>query len=333
MECKRALLSVSDKDGLVELGQFLASQGVELISTGGSAASLRDAGLTVIDAAEVTGHPECLDGRVKTLHPKIHGGILSIRNSPEHEAQISELGIEKIDLVVVNLYPFEETVASGADYATCVENIDIGGPAMLRAAAKNHAGVLIVTDPSDYAGLVDEMKANGGSSTAFATRKKLAAKAYSRSADYDAQISAWYKTQLDDTDVEPESVTRVYEPAFPLKYGNNPHQTGAAVFSIAGSPLPFSVLNGTPGYINLLDAMNSFQLAVELRAALDLPAAASFKHVSPAGAAVAVPLTEQEHAAYEIGDRALTPAALAYVRARQADPLCSFGDWAALSGA
>jgi hypothetical protein len=155
---------------------------------------------------------------------QIHGGILSIRNSPDHEAQISELGIEKIDLVVVNLYPFEATVASGADYATCVENIDIGGPAMLRAAAKNHAGVLIVTDPSDYGALIDEMQSNGGSSTSFATRKKLAAKAYARSAEYDAQISAWYATQLDDEAPELPAVTRVYEPEFALKYGNNPHQ-------------------------------------------------------------------------------------------------------------
>ena len=229
VECRRALLSVSDKQGLVELGRYLASQGVELISTGGSAAALRDAGLDVTDASDVTGHPECLDGRVKTLHPKIHGGILSIRNSPDHEAQITELGIEKIDLVVVNLYPFEATVASGADYATCVENIDIGGPAMLRAAAKNHAGVLVVTDPSDYGGLIDEMKANGGFSTTFATRKKLAAKAYARSAEYDAQIATWYAAELDDvtkTDAQLglPAVTRVYEPEFALKYGNNPHQ-------------------------------------------------------------------------------------------------------------
>ena len=327
---KRALLSVSDKDGLVELGQFLASQGVTLVSTGGSAAALREAGCEVIDAADVTGHPECLDGRVKTLHPKIHGGILSIRNSPEHESQIEELGIEKIDLVVVNLYAFEETVASGADYDTCVENIDIGGPAMLRAAAKNHAGVLIVTDPSDYSSLMDEMAANDGCST-FATRKRMAAKAYARSAEYDAQISSWFATQVSDAEEPAEPVSRVYRPEFDLKYGNNPHQDGAGVLSIEGQPLPFTVLNGTPGYINLLDAMNSFQLCCELRAALDLPAAASFKHVSPAGAAVAVPLTDAEHAAYEIGDRSLTPSALSYVRARHADPLCSFGDWAALS--
>lgn len=166
---------------------------------------------------------------------QIHGGILSIRNSPDHEAQISELGIEHIDLVVVNLYPFEATVASGADYATCVENIDIGGPAMLRAAAKNHAGVLVVTDPLDYTVLMDEMKFNGGASTTFATRKMLAAKAYARSAEYDAQISKWYATQVDVGDATDErlsSVTRVYEPEFALKYGNNPHQVRRRVHHV-----------------------------------------------------------------------------------------------------
>lgn len=168
---------------------------------------------------------------------QIHGGILSIRNSRDHEAQILELGIEKIDLVVVNLYPFEATVASGADYSTCVENIDIGGPAMLRAAAKNHADVLVVTDPSDYAVLIDEMKSNGGSSTTFTTRKKLAAKAYATSAEYDAQISTWYATQLDVGDVaeeRPSHVTRVYEPEFALKYGNNPHQVRHCVHRVYG---------------------------------------------------------------------------------------------------
>eukprot|EP01050_Picozoa_sp_SAG11_P023964 SAG11_NODE_4972_length_1707_cov_1.357587_1_plen_272_part_00 len=242
MPVKSALLSVSDKTDLVELGTFLASINVKLISTGGTAAKLREAGLTVADVSEVTGHPECLDGRVKTLHPKVHGGILSRRDLPEHEAQIAELGIEKIDLVVVNLYPFEETVAKGGSYDDGVENIDIGGPAMVRAAAKNHAAVSIVTSSSQYMTLIAELTANGGSTT-MATRKKLAAAAYARTAEYDTAVSTWFAQQLE----EPKTVvTRQYEHAQVLKYGCNPHQKPAGVLSMAGMPLPFKICNGTP---------------------------------------------------------------------------------------
>lgn len=187
---RRALLSVSDKTGLIELAQALAARGVELLSTGGSAKAMREAGLSVRDVADVTGFPEMMDGRVKTLHPKVHGGLLALRDNDAHVAAMDEHGIEGIDLLVVNLYPFEATVAKGADYDTCIENIDIGGPAMIRAAAKNHAFVNVVTDPEDYAALLAQLDENDGA-TAYAFRQQLALTAYSRTAAYDAAVSAW----------------------------------------------------------------------------------------------------------------------------------------------
>ena len=325
---KRALLSVSDKTGMIELATFLAGQGVELLSTGGTAKAIRDAGLPVKDVSEYTGDPEILDGRVKTLHPKVHGGLLGVRGNPQHETQMSENGIAPIDLTVLNLYAFEHTVQKGGDFATCIENIDIGGPSMLRSSAKNHNYVVIATSPSQYGELMEEMKANNGS-TSLALRKRFAARAFATSAAYDSAIAGWINGQL-GTDAP--VVTRVYSPEFPLKYGCNPHQAPAGILSILGSPLPFQVLNGTPGYINLLDALNAYQLVKELREALGLAAAASFKHVSPAGAGVAVPLTAEEAQAYEVAEPdTLTPVALAYIRARGADPMCSFGDFAAVS--
>src|SRR5687767_15746181 len=172
----RALLSVSDKSGLIDFAKALASHGVELVSTGGTAKAIAEAGLKVIDVAEVTGFPEMMDGRVKTLHPKVHGGLLAIRDNKEHAGAMQAHGIKAIDLLVVNLYPFEETVAKGADFETCIENIDIGGPAMIRAAAKNHGDVAVVVDVADYTAIIDELKAHNGTTPAL--RKKLAAKAY-----------------------------------------------------------------------------------------------------------------------------------------------------------
>jgi len=180
---RRALLSVSDKTGLLDLARALADRGVELLSTGGSAAALRDAGLTVRDVADVTGFPEMMDGRVKTLHPAVHGGLLALRDDAGHVAAMKEHGIGPIDLLVVNLYPFEETVAKGADYDTCIENIDIGGPAMIRAASKNHKFVSVVTDVEDYAALLAELDAHDGQ-TSYAFRQSLALTAYSRTAAY-----------------------------------------------------------------------------------------------------------------------------------------------------
>ena len=325
----RVLISVSDKSGIVELATFLASKNVELLSTGGTAKKLRDSGLTVIDVSEYTGSPECLDGRVKTLHPKVHGGLLGVRGNDEHEAQMKEHGIGKIDMTILNLYPFEATVQGGGDFSQCIENIDIGGPSMLRSTAKNHAATTIVTSPDQYEEVMAVIAEKGG--TTLSLRKKYAARAFSLSAAYDSAISSWFTRQLGE---DAPVAARVYKPQFPLKYGCNPHQKPAGISSLLNNKLPFDVLNGVPGYINLLDAANAWQLVKELGEATGLAAAASFKHVSPAGAAVAVPLSEVECAAYEVKVEdapKLTPVALAYLRARNADPMCSFGDFAAVS--
>uniref|UniRef100_A0A7S4NFP7 MGS-like domain-containing protein n=1 Tax=Guillardia theta TaxID=55529 RepID=A0A7S4NFP7_GUITH len=326
VKIKKALISVSDKTDLLVLAAALKDAGVQVLSTGGTAKALKEAGLPVTDVSDYTGFPEMMDGRVKTLHPKVHGALLSIRNNPEHEKACKEHGIEYIDMLVVNLYPFQATVAKGADFDTCIENVDIGGPAMIRAASKNHPSVTVITSVTQYAKVIEEMKQHDGCTT-LKTRRSLAAAAYAHTAAYDAAISTWFAEQNQET---PAVVTRAYDLAFPLKYGCNPHQLPANIYSMSGGALPFKVLNGKPGYINLLDALNSWALVKEAREALGLPAAASFKHVSPAGAAVAVPLSDVEKQAYEAPDN-LSPAALAYLRARNADPMCSFGDWAALS--
>jgi phosphoribosylaminoimidazolecarboxamide formyltransferase / IMP cyclohydrolase len=264
---------------------------------------------------------------------------------------MAEHGITPIDLVVVNLYAFEATVAKvrkdskitgsfvalcsrsfhfyfqGADFSTCIENIDIGGPSMLRSSAKNHASVTVVSSPLQYEELLHELRSCNGSTT-LALRKRFSAAAFAHTAAYDSAISRWFSDQLGN---ESTVYTRTYVPDIRLKYGCNPHQNPSFVGHLAGLPLPFKVLNGTPGYINLLDAANAWQLASELKAATGLSAAASFKHVSPAGAAVAVPLSGDDISVYEVGDKPLTPTALAYLRARNADPMCSFGDFAAVS--
>src|SRR6478735_8412940 len=220
----RALLSVSDKTGLVTFATALASHGIALVSTGGTAKALADAGLKVTDVSELTGFPEMMDGRVKTLHPKVHGGLLAIRDNKEHAGAMAAHGIRPIDLLVVNLYPFEATVAKGAGYDDCVENIDIGGPAMIRAAAKNHADVAVVVEPDDYAALLAELDAHNDATT-LALRKKLAAKAYARTASYDAAISNWFARELND----PAPSFRAFggRLAEALRYGENPHQSAA----------------------------------------------------------------------------------------------------------
>src|SRR5438093_6852742 len=223
---RRALLSVSDKTGLAEFAKALHGEfGVELISTGGTAKFLRELGLLVTDVSEVTGFPEMLDGRVKTLHPKVHGGLLGVRDNPEHAAAMEEHGIAPIDLVVVNLYQFLSTVMSGADRDTIIENIDIGGPSMVRSAAKNHAHVAIVTDPADYAALETELDTYGGSTTAQ-LRKKLAAKAFALTAEYDSLISQWFAF-ADQQERWPESWTFSSKLKMGLRYGENPHQQAA----------------------------------------------------------------------------------------------------------
>src|SRR5690348_12774713 len=220
----RALLSVSDKSGLVGFAKALTDHGIELISTGGTAKALKDAGLAVVDVAELTGFPEMMDGRVKTLHPKVHGALLAVRANKEHAASMRTHGIAPIDLLVVNLYPFEATVEKGADFAECIENIDIGGPAMIRAAAKNHEDVAVVVEARDYQAVLDELAANNGATTP-ALRRRLAAKAYARTAAYDAAISNWFAKELQIEAPDYRAVGgRLIQP---LRYGENPHQTAA----------------------------------------------------------------------------------------------------------
>ena len=320
---RRALLSVSDKAGLTDLAQALHAHGVELLSTGGTAKAIRAAGLPCKDVSEFTGSPEIMDGRVKTLHPRVHGGILARElEGFDDPAQLAAIGGAPIDLVVVNLYPFKATVAKGAPYAECIENIDIGGPTMVRAAAKNHERVSIVVNASDYSTIINSLPVG----PSLEARKLLALKAYSHTATYDTMIAEWLQGELL---TGKEGVTT-------LKYGCNPQQKPASVRGLLSPqgpmPMPFDVLSGTPGYINLLDALNAWQLVKELSQATNLPAAASFKHVSPAGAAVYAPLDDEMLAVYEATGKQLSQTAIAYVRARQADPLCSFGDFIAISG-
>jgi len=324
---KTALISVFDKTGLEELGKFLATNKVHILSTGGTAAKLRDLGCTVQDVSDYTGFPECLDGRVKTLHPKVHGGLLAARGNEAHEKQMGEHGMLTIDLAIVNLYPFAQAVAKGGDFATCIENIDIGGPAMIRASAKNHAGVTVLTNPAQYKTLMEQMGANDGCTT-FDFRKNAACAAYALTASYDSMVSTWMAKQVSEP---PSTHTVSFEVERPLKYGCNPHQLPAGLCAVGGGKLPFEVISGTPGYINLLDAVNAWQCVHELAQATGLPAAASFKHVSPAGAAIGTELTDEERLVFEVKDKEITPTAAAYVRARNADPMCSFGDFVAIS--
>ncbi|MCF8476902.1 MAG: bifunctional phosphoribosylaminoimidazolecarboxamide formyltransferase/IMP cyclohydrolase [Pseudolabrys sp.] len=220
----RALLSASDKSGLIGFARALADFGVDLVSTGGTAKALQEAGLTVTDVAGLTGFPEMMDGRVKTLHPGVHGGLLAIRTNKEHTDAMHKHGIKPIDLLVVNLYPFEETVARGGDYDACIENIDIGGPAMIRAAAKNHADVTVVVDPADYGAVLDELTLHSGM-TSLELRQKLAAKAYARTAAYDAAISNWFAETLKDDAPDYRAVGGKLLQS--LRYGENPHQSAA----------------------------------------------------------------------------------------------------------
>ena len=231
VKIKRALLSVSDKAGLADLGAALARHGVELVSTGGTAKALREAGLAVMDISDLTGFPEMMDGRVKTLHPKVHGGLLAVRDNPEHVAAMEAHGIGAIDLVVVNLYPFAQTVAKGASRDEIIENIDIGGPSMVRSAAKNHASVAIVTDPADYSELIAAMDDNAGA-TDYDFRRRLAAKAYAATAAYDAMISQWFAF-ADQQQAFPDTLALTAHRSEELRYGENPHQK-AALYIPAG---------------------------------------------------------------------------------------------------
>src|SRR6516164_4749836 len=220
----RALLSVSDKSGLIDFAQALSGHGVELVSTGGTAKAIAEAGLKVKDVSELTGFAEMMDGRVKTLHPKVHGGLLAIRDNKDHAEAMKTHGIAPIDLLVVNLYPFEATVDKGAAFEQCIENIDIGGPAMIRAAAKNHGDVAVVVEASDYHSVLEELAANSGATT-LSLRRRLAAKAYARTAAYDAAISNWFAGELKTE--APDFRAFGGRLIQPLRYGENPHQTAA----------------------------------------------------------------------------------------------------------
>jgi phosphoribosylaminoimidazolecarboxamide formyltransferase/IMP cyclohydrolase len=295
---RRALLSVSDKAGLVDLAQALAARGIELVSTGGTARALRDAGLPVRDVSALTDFPEMMDGRVKTLHPMVHAGLLAVRDDPDHRAALDTYGIETIDLLVVNLYPFEATVAKGADYETCIENIDIGGPAMLRAAAKNHAYVTVVTDVADYPALLDELDGNGGA-TRLDFRRAKALTTYGRTAAYDAAVSTWLAEALEEA--TPRRRTFAGTLAQALRYGENPHQ--GAAFYRDGSERPGVAsarqLQGKAlSYNNINDTDAAFELVSEF-APGDGPAVAIIKHANPCGAARGATFLDAYRAAYD----------------------------------
>jgi phosphoribosylaminoimidazolecarboxamide formyltransferase/IMP cyclohydrolase len=303
---RRALLSVSDKTGLVEFASALSKAGVELVSTGGTAKAIAAAGITVRDVSELTGFPEIMDGRVKTLHPAVHGALLGVRGDPEHVDAMNAHGIAPIDLVVVNLYPFEEVRYSGGDYPEIVENIDIGGPAMLRAAAKNHAYVAVVTDPEDYASIANALEVNFGS-LSFDFRKRLAAKAFARTAAYDAAISGWFAEALEIEHPTWRAFGGKLENV--MRYGENPHQQ--AGFYVSGDKRPGVAtarqLQGKQlSYNNINDTDAAFELAGEfdpLRAA----AVAIIKHANPCGVAESASLKD------------------AYLKALACDPVSAFG--------
>jgi phosphoribosylaminoimidazolecarboxamide formyltransferase / IMP cyclohydrolase len=302
---RRALISVSDKTGLIETARQLADQGVVLVSTGGTSKALAAAGLAVIDVADVTGFPEMMDGRVKTLHPAVHGGLLALRHVGDHEAAMTQHGIEGIDLLWVNLYPFEATLASGADFETCVENIDIGGPAMIRAGAKNFDWCAVATDLGDVQKVLADMQAHGG--TAEITRKQLAAKAYARTAAYDAAISGWYAGQVGEA--SPDWRAFGGPKVQSLRYGENPHQV-AAFYATTEKRPGVSTARQLQGkelsYNNLNDTDAAYELVGEFDAS-EAAAVAIIKHANPCGVAIGSSLTK------------------AYLSALACDPVSAFG--------
>lgn len=307
---KRALVSVSDKTGVVEFCKELEKCGFEIISTGGTAKALKDAGLGVIGISDITGFPECLDGRVKTLHPNVHAGLLAMRSNPEHMEQLEKLNINTIDVVCVNLYPFKATLERGADFATCIENIDIGGPTMIRAAAKNYQDVAVIVDPADYAKVVDELK-NGG--VTLETKKYLQYKVFAHTAVYDSLISNYLASQLGIT--FPEEVTFAYKKAQDMRYGENPQQS--AVFYSEqiirkGSLSSAKQLWGKElSYNNINDANGALELLKEFG---NTPAVVACKHANPCGVGTGKTIYE------------------AYMRAYKSDPVSVFGGILAING-
>ncbi len=286
---ERALISVSDKSGLIEFATALSKLGIEIVSTGGTAKALSEASLKVVDVSELTGFPEMMDGRVKTLHPKVHGGLLAIRNNNEHASAMKTHGIQPIDLLVVSLYPFEATVAKGAGFEDCIENIDIGGPAMIRAAAKNHDDVAVIVEALDYAPLIEALKAGG---TALDFRRKLAAKAYARTAAYDAAISNWFAAQLSED--APDFRAFGGRLAEALRYGENPHQTAAFYRSPeqrAGVATARQVQGKQLSYNNINDTDAAYECVAEFDPARSA-ACVIVKHANPCGVAESETMAE-----------------------------------------
>jgi phosphoribosylaminoimidazolecarboxamide formyltransferase/IMP cyclohydrolase len=309
LKVKRALISVFDKAGLAEFAQGLGAAGVELVSTGGTRALIASSGTAVREISDLTGFPEMMDGRVKTLHPKVHGGLLAVRDNAEHRAAMDAHGIGEIDLVVSNLYPFEATIAKGASYAETIENIDIGGPAMIRSAAKNHAFVAVVVDPADYAPVLEAIRAGG---IPYEMRQKLAAKAYARTAAYDSVISSWFARTLDYAEMPWRSFSGTL--AEVMRYGENPHQWAA--FYKTGDTRPgvataTQVQGKSLSYNNLNDTDAAFELISEFGDGR--PAVAIIKHANPCGFAVAETLAE------------------AYRLALRTDPVSAYGGIVALN--
>ncbi len=286
---ERALMSVSDKTGLIDLARALAAAGVEIVSTGGTAKAIADAGIAVVDVSQLTGFPEMMDGRVKTLHPKVHGGLLAIRANAEHAGAMAAHGIKPIDLLVVSLYPFEATVAKGASVEDCIENIDIGGPAMIRAAAKNHDDVAVIVDAEDYSALLEALKAGG---TTLDFRRRLAAKAYARTAAYDAAISNWFAEQLNDA--APTYRAFGGRLAEALRYGENPHQTAAFYRSPeqrAGVATAKQVQGKQLSYNNINDTDAAYECVAEFDPTRSA-ACVIVKHANPCGVAEGASLEE-----------------------------------------
>ena len=311
---RRALISVSDKTGLIDAAKALAALGVELVSTGGTRKAIADAGLSVKDISELTGFPEMMDGRVKTLHPIVHGGLLGVRDAPEHAEAMAAHGIGGIDLVYVNLYPFEQTVAGGADFATAVENIDIGGPAMIHSAAKNHGYVCVCTGIADVQEVIAEAEANGGT-TGLDLRKRLAARAYARTASYDAAISTWFAEALGED--WPQRKAIAGELVQTMRYGENPHQA-AAFYRFANPRVGVATAEQLQGKALSYNNINDTDAAFELIAEFDPkagPACAIIKHANPCGVATGASVLE------------------AYERALACDPVSAFGGIIALNHA
>jgi phosphoribosylaminoimidazolecarboxamide formyltransferase/IMP cyclohydrolase len=302
---KRALISVSNKEGIVELAKKLDNLGVEIISTGGTAKLLKDAGLKVTGISEVTGFPECLDGRVKTLHPMVHGGLLAVRSNAEHMKQLNELGIKPIDMVIINLYPFKETILKpGTTLETAIENIDIGGPTMLRAAAKNYQDVVVIVDPEDYQPVIEEIEKTGDVSKD--TKFRLACRVFEHTSSYDSLVCSYLRKQLGDTGF-PKMFTPTYEKLQDMRYGENPHQTAvyykeigapegalACAVQLHGKELSFNNINDTNGALDLLKEF-------------DEPTVVAVKHSNPCGVGSASSIYE------------------AYMKAYEGDPVSIFG--------